>query len=518
MTAITADRTDTRPDAAQIGRLDLYIILMAIGLAIVVVTGVTSQRSTFVSRDLYIALNGLVVGVAAMAALAQWNHYTEDRSAAGYLLSAALAVLAIANSARLVITVLGAEDAFGMSPLAPGQAPVYAWFVNRLFAGWLFALAGIALLRPSARVSRLARFVAISGVIMAIIGFPLAAILEPILPKALEIGLGDSSGSGPFGATVAVTPAYVILNLGLAIIFFMAAWRFRRTYARDGSRRIAFLTLALIIGAFSQVQAGLSPAMFVGVISGGDPLRAVFYVFLVLAFQSDARASFRDLRESHRQLDELRESEVVRAILEERARLAREVHDGLTQELWLAKLQFGEIADGLADRHPEFRGPMDDVRATLDSAIAEARLAIVALSASSDASSDFVATLQAYVEDVGDRLGVPVTTTILGEVAPLPARTSAEVTRIVQEALTNVRKHAGASRATVNLESASGTVKITIQDDGQGFDPTRHTAGHGLESMQERATAIGGHVTFEQAPRGTRLVLAFPVPQSVEAQ
>ena len=163
MTAITADRGDARPDAGQIGRLDLYIILMAIGLGIVVVTGVSSPRATFVSRDLYTALNGLVVGVAAMAALAQWNHYTEERSPAGFLLSAALTVLAIANGSRLVITVLGVEDRFGFSAADPGQAPVYAWFVTRLFAAGLFGLAGIALLRQATAVAPLARLIGLES-------------------------------------------------------------------------------------------------------------------------------------------------------------------------------------------------------------------------------------------------------------------------------------------------------------------------------------------------------------------
>ncbi|HKB28979.1 MAG TPA: ATP-binding protein, partial [Candidatus Limnocylindrales bacterium] len=88
----------------------------------------------------------------------------------------------------------------------------------------------------------------------------------------------------------------------------------------------------------------------------------------------------------------------------------------------------------------------------------------------------------------------------------------AEVTRIVQEALTNIRKHAGASQATVKLQSLVGTVKIIIEDDGDGFDPTRHTPGHGLDSMKERAAAIGGRLTFEQPAPGARLILEFPVP------
>jgi signal transduction histidine kinase len=508
MTAITADRSDVRPDAAQLGRLDLYILLMTIGLGIVVVTGVTAPRSTFVSRDLYIALNGLVVGVAAMAALTQWNHYVEQRTPAEYLLSMALVVLALANVARLVITILGIEDQLGFSADAPGQAPIYAWFSTRAFAAVLFGLAGVAGLRRWTTIPRIAQFVAAFGVLVAIVDFPVARALEPYLPKVVTI----AGGGGGTEFSASVTAGYVILNLVAAAILFFAALRHRMIYAVDGARRSAFLTLALVIAGFSQIQAGLNPAMYVGLISGGDALRAVFYLFLVLAFQADTRATLRDLRESHLRLEDLRESELVRAVLEERARLAREVHDGLTQELWLAKLQFGEIADGLRERHPEFRGQLDEVRATLDSAIAEARLAIVALSASSEASADFVATLRTYVEDAGDRLGVPVAMTVSGVVPSLPVRVSAEVTRIVQEALTNVRKHAEASSATVNIESLGETVRVTVEDDGRGFDPARHTPGHGTESMRQRAEAIDGHLTLEQPARGTRVVLEFPTP------
>jgi signal transduction histidine kinase len=512
MTAITADRGDLRPGAAQIGRLDLYIALMAIGLSVVVGSGVFSPRATFVSRDLYLALNGLVVGVAAMAALAQWNHYTEERSPAGYLLSAALAVLALANGARLVITVLGVEDVFGFSPDAPGQAPIYAWFVNRLFAGGLFGLAGMALVRGWPAVPPPARLVAAGGVVLAVIGFPLAAVLEPILPRVVEVSAASQGGAGAVAAPVTVTPAYVALNLFVAYIFFRAAWRHRTMFTRDGSRRMAFLTLALVIGGFSQIQAGLSPAMYVGLISGGDPLRAVFYFFLVLAFQADTRATLRDLRDSHARLADLREADVVRAVLEERARLAREVHDGLTQELWLAKLQFGEISEGLGERHPEYAEPIRGVQAALDAAIAEARLAIVALSASSEPSADFVANLTAFIDDAGDRLGVPVTTRVDGAVPPLPPRVSAEITRIVQEALANVRKHAEASRASVTIEPLDGRLRVTIEDDGRGFDPELQTPGHGLESMRQRVAGIDGWLAFERPDRGTRLIVEFPVP------
>jgi signal transduction histidine kinase len=506
MTAITADRTDVRSDAAQVGRLDLYVVLMTIGLAIVVITGVTAPRSTFVSRDLYIALNGLVVGVAAMAALTQWNHYVEQRTPAEYLLSMALVVLALANGARLAITVLGIEGQLGFSADAPGQAPIYAWFSTRLFAAVLFGLAGIAGLRRWKSIPGFAFVVAAVGVLVAIVDFPVARALESMLPQVVTIAGGN--GGAEFSASV--TPAYVIVNLLVAGVLFFAALRHRMMYVLDGSRRSAFLTLALVIAGFSQIQAGFNPAMYVGLISGGDALRAVFYLFLVLAFQADARATLRDLKESHLRLERLQESELVRAVLEERARLAREVHDGLTQELWLAKLQFGEISEGLGDRHPEFRGQLDEVRTTLDSAIAEARLAIVALSASSEASGDFVATLRTYVEDAGDRLGVPVAMSVSGTMPALPARVSAEVTRIVQEALTNVRKHAEASSATVHIESLGTTIRVTVADDGRGFDPTRHTPGHGTESMRQRAEAIGGHLALEHPDRGTRVVLEFP--------
>jgi two-component system nitrate/nitrite sensor histidine kinase NarX len=261
----------------------------------------------------------------------------------------------------------------------------------------------------------------------------------------------------------------------------------------------------------------IGPSLYDDVISPGDILHVVFFLFLVVAFQAESRATLRDLQTSHAALVHLRDADVLRAILLERARLAREVHDGLTQELWLAKLRFGEFVDSLGPARPEVDAAAADVRSALDSAIAEARHAIVALSVSSDPSTDFVGTLAAYVEDAGDRLGVPVTMDVrLGPVA-VSLRTSAEVTRIVQEALANVRRHAAASEARVSVEQVDRRIRVVVEDDGRGFRADVATAGHGIQSMRERARAIHGELRIEHPEQGTRVVLEFPAPAATGA-
>ncbi len=97
----------------------------------------------------------------------------------------------------------------------------------------------------------------------------------------------------------------------------------------------------------------------------------------------------------------------------------------------------------------------------------------------------------------------------------LPLTAEIQLLRIVQEALANVRKHARASRATVHLSPADGMVELVIEDNGQGFDPARLAREgwprFGLQTMRERAEAIGGVFTVESTPgAGTRVTVVIP--------
>jgi signal transduction histidine kinase len=123
--------------------------------------------------------------------------------------------------------------------------------------------------------------------------------------------------------------------------------------------------------------------------------------------------------------------------------------------------------------------------------------------------------LQRYVDDFGDRFGIRTALERDGEVSALTPRGQAEVLRIVQEALNNVRKHADATVVRVRISGGPDEVRIVVADNGRGFDPSEpDLPGFGMESMRQRAELIGARLAVDAAPAdGTRLTLRVPGPQ-----
>ena len=201
-----------------------------------------------------------------------------------------------------------------------------------------------------------------------------------------------------------------------------------------------------------------------------------------------------------------------RAALEERDRLARELHDGLAQDLWLAKLKAGGL-ETVAGTDPEAAQILDELNGAIDSAMADARRAVKALrSGGSGFGLSMVELLRDDIEEVSNRFGLAVEFVCERELPYLPPRSQAEILRIVQEALTNARKHAGATRVGVRAEVLDGVVSITIRDNGKGFPAGGLPSGHiGLISMHERAALLGGSLAVESRPsEGTTVTLRMP--------
>ena len=141
----------------------------------------------------------------------------------------------------------------------------------------------------------------------------------------------------------------------------------------------------------------------------------------------------------------LREVDAANATLAERTRLAREIHDGLAQDLWYAKLKQGRLTQN-ESLDAEAKTTAGEVLNAIDSALAEARQAVMAMRVDPSAASSLEEVLRSYVEDFADRFGVRAEFEAEGTLQRLPPRTEAEVLRIVQEALNNVRRHADATR------------------------------------------------------------------------
>jgi signal transduction histidine kinase len=245
--------------------------------------------------------------------------------------------------------------------------------------------------------------------------------------------------------------------------------------------------------------------------SGLSLLREAFYLTLLTTLAVEVRSDIRALRDANAQLTRLRDADVARATAEERAHLAREIHDGMSQELWFAKLKQGRLL-ALPAVEGDARELAEEVSGAIESALAEARQAIMALRPAE--GSTFGEVVQRYVHDFSDRFGIPAEAALEAATgASLSPRAQAELLRIVHEALANVRKHADATLVRVEAREADGRLSVTISDNGRGFSPDEGArSGYGLKSMEQRAAVIGGSLTVDSRPRdGTRVTVDVPL-------
>jgi signal transduction histidine kinase len=208
--------------------------------------------------------------------------------------------------------------------------------------------------------------------------------------------------------------------------------------------------------------------------------------------------------ENSRLRDQVRET----AATAERSRLARELHDAVTQTLFSASL----IAEALPrvwekDRESGRRG-LDELRQLTRGASAEMRTMLLELRPAALTEKPLGELLRHLADAVTGRSRVPVTLTVEGDSA-LPAQAQIALYRIAQEALNNVSKHAGASKAEVELRCRPGSVKLSVRDDGCGFDPRDVRPDQlGLAIMGERAERISASLEINSQPgHGTQVVV-----------
>ncbi len=200
------------------------------------------------------------------------------------------------------------------------------------------------------------------------------------------------------------------------------------------------------------------------------------------------------------------------AVLEERQRLARELHDSVVQSLYSMTLYADAAALALAANKQDVTlSHLQELRDTARSAMHDMRLLIFELHPPALALEGLVTALRIRLAAVEARAGLKTALKVEGE-RRLPIVLEEELYRIAQEALNNVMKHAGAQHVTVRLEFTDKTVCLQVCDDGIGFDPltVRNAGGIGLRSFEERAAKVGGQVTLESSPgEGTTVTVSI---------
>lgn len=201
------------------------------------------------------------------------------------------------------------------------------------------------------------------------------------------------------------------------------------------------------------------------------------------------------------------------AVLEERNRIARDIHDTLAQGFAAILMQLQSVQRWFPSMSP---GAAQSIETAVDLArthMIEARRSVGALRPQDVESGDVTAVLERTTELARRTTDVPIEL-VIDELPPLGAGVEREIVAIAQEALTNAVRHARARRIKVHATTTRSVgFRLSVADDGRGIAKERFGAGFGLTSMQERADRIGGSLTIVTAPRsGTEIVLAWEPP------
>ena len=203
------------------------------------------------------------------------------------------------------------------------------------------------------------------------------------------------------------------------------------------------------------------------------------------------------------------------AIFTERERLAREMHDGLAQVLGYVNTKAQAVKELLKEEQVEAAVQhMGQLEAAAQETYDDVREAILALG-TNGRKQPLLESLKNYIERFSEISDLPAELVIEGTPDPFNPGVEVQLLRIVQEAMANARKHAQASHLRVTISFRSGGCHVEVADDGRGFDPDRLARGPwphlGLQSMQERAAAIGARFTLDTAlGKGTRVILDLP--------
>jgi signal transduction histidine kinase len=190
------------------------------------------------------------------------------------------------------------------------------------------------------------------------------------------------------------------------------------------------------------------------------------------------------------------------AVASERSRLARELHDAVTQTIFSASLLTETLEPIWEADRVEGRKLLGELRQLTRGALAEMRTLLLELRPSALEESTLSSLLGQLAEAVTGRTGIPVVTNI-EETCELPANVRVALYRIAQESLNNVVKHARASKVSITLRDCcdGNGVILTVRDNGRGFDPQQVPAGRlGLDIIRERAAAIGAQLSITSQP------------------
>ncbi|NJL87877.1 MAG: sensor histidine kinase [Leptolyngbyaceae cyanobacterium SM1_1_3] len=246
----------------------------------------------------------------------------------------------------------------------------------------------------------------------------------------------------------------------------------------------------------------LNTALLFGLVLG-------FVLLLVGAVLAESRSRLQLSEANHR----LRQYALLienQATLQERNRIAREIHDSVGHSLVAQSIQLENVDMLLPANSGLLADHLHKARQLGREALQHVRQSVATLRHHPLQGKTLSAAIAALLHEFQQTHAVPIEAEVQLETEPSPEVATAFY-RIIQEALTNISKHAQADRVKLSLRDRSGSLTLQIQDNGQGFDPSQNTTGFGLQSMRERTTALGGSFYLQSQPaQGCQIQVVMP--------
>jgi signal transduction histidine kinase len=447
----------------------------AVGGVVTLVSLVPLDSVAYHSPTLHVAIETGATFVALLCAVLMLGRYFREPTTSDLVLAGALLLLGLTNLCFSVIPWV-ADDQLGSFDT---WAPVFGRLIG---AGGLAVGAWIegGTIRNPRRTA--AHMLAVVAGTLLVVGLG-AAALAPHLP----VGMDPNLPPNPSGPELVGAPGLLVCQVISALLYTFAAFGFASRAERTGDELMTWFAAASTAAAFSRLNYFLFPSANSEWVYTGDILRFLFYALILVGA----------IREIAAYQDQLAEVAVGRA----RRRIARDLHDGLAQELSFIMHQAQRLvaSDGVAAAH---------IAAAAARALDESRQAIAMLARPADASLE--ASVSQAAEEVAVRDGVRLRL----DLAPglrAPDAVHDALMRIVREAMTNAIRHGRAGSVTITLADDHG-VRLTVEDDGSGLAEGKPAGGgFGLVSMRERAEALGGTAELSGGRQGgARLEVWLP--------
>jgi len=441
----------------RLRRLAIGCALGSAGATIAVAL-VARLNFAYEAPALHVALETTAAIAALAAAFLLFGRFRRTGFLDELILSAGLSLLALSNFAFAAVpAVFGLQSNRGL-----------VW--GMLYTGTLAALfIAVAALLPRRRLAAGPRWPLVVygfALSLAVVGAALILAFDENLPPSVTV----SGGAGNAHGHLVAHPPLLTMQLLLALLYLLAALGFARRHRLTGDELSGWLLVACIFSAAARVNYAFHPSLNSAWVYTGDVFRLGFYLALLIG--------------AAREIASYWTSAVAAASLEERRRLARDVHDGLAQEIAF----IGRNVRLLTDQGPDPQ-LVERILGGVARAQEESRRVIGALAWKVDEPVEQA--LAKAARDAARRYGASIDMELDSGIVLSPREKEA-VVRIASEAVANAAQHSAADKLRIYLERADAGMRLRVVDDGVGFDQEPPRKGFGLATMRDRAEGLGG--------------------------